>query len=90
MIGSMKNTVDIPLRTDLADAPAHAEVADDVIEQLTLLPKTEVAVRFRLPAETRARGLRHIAEIREALAARQRVHDVAVVHRLPPRTKRAA
>jgi hypothetical protein len=97
MIESMKNTVDIPLQDDPADVAEAAFQAapavradDDTIEQLTLLPKTDVALRFRLPAETRSRGLRHIAEIRQLLAARQAARDVAVVHRLPPRTKRAA
>ena len=36
-------------------------------EQLTLLPPTDVPVQFRLDAETRRRGLRHIAEIRARL-----------------------
>jgi hypothetical protein len=36
-------------------------------EQLTLLPATDVPVQFRLDAETRRRGLRHIAEIRARL-----------------------
>jgi hypothetical protein len=38
-------------------------------EQLTLLPATDVPVQFRLDAETRRRGLRHIAEIRARLDA---------------------
>jgi hypothetical protein len=37
--------------------------------QLTLLPRPEVPVRFRLSAETRERGLRHAAEIRAMIAA---------------------
>lgn len=37
-------------------------------EQLTLLPSTEIRPRFRLSHDTRERGLRHIAEIREMLA----------------------
>jgi hypothetical protein len=36
-------------------------------EQLTLLPATDVPVQFRLDAETRRRGLRHVAEIRARL-----------------------
>jgi len=103
MIGSMKNTVDIPRQADLADAPDAASAAgdertgtvgtdgtDDSVEQLSLLPTTEVALRFRLPAETRSRGLRHIAEIRQTLAARQAAREGAVVHRLPPRRQQAA
>jgi len=100
MIGSMKNTVDIPRQADLADAPDAAGAAggegtgpvstDGTVEQLSLLPTTEVALRFRLPAETRSRGLRHIAEIRQTLAARQAAREGAVVHRLPPRRQQAA
>jgi hypothetical protein len=69
----------------------------DAAEQLTLLPRADVPVRFRLPEETRQRGLRHIAEIRQVLAARQEgdpthtPHGAAtIVHRLPPRRQRAA
>ena len=40
-------------------------------QQLTLLPAPEVPVQFRLDEATRRRGLRHIAEIRLQLAARQ-------------------
>ena len=36
-------------------------------EQLTLLPDTDVPLRFRLDDATRRRGLRHIAEIRALL-----------------------
>lgn len=39
-------------------------------EQLTLLPATSTPARFRLSKETRERGLRHVAEIRQMLAAR--------------------
>ena len=39
--------------------------------QLSLLPSPEVPVQFRLDAATRRRGLRHVAEIREQMAARQ-------------------
>ncbi len=39
--------------------------------QLSLLPSPEVPVQFRLDADTRRRGLRHVAEIREQMAARQ-------------------
>jgi hypothetical protein len=39
-------------------------------EQLTLLPTTSTPARFRLSKDTRERGLRHVAEIRQMLAAR--------------------
>ncbi len=39
-------------------------------EQLTLLPATSTPARFRLSKDTRERGLRHVAEIRQMLAAR--------------------
>lgn len=40
-------------------------------QQLTLLPPADVPVQFRLDEATRRRGLRHVAEIRRQLAARQ-------------------
>jgi hypothetical protein len=40
------------------------------IEQLTLLPSTSTPARFRLSKDTRERGMRHVAEIRQMLAAR--------------------
>ncbi len=43
----------------------------DVPQQLTLLPSSSVPVQFRLDADTRRRGQRHIAEIRRMLADRQ-------------------
>jgi hypothetical protein len=89
-MNSMKNTVDIPHEAGTRVGAIERRTGDDTIEQLSLLPHTEVAVRFRLPAETRQRGLRHIAEIRQVLAARRAARDDAVVHRLPPRTQRAA
>jgi hypothetical protein len=49
--------------TPTASNPAPSERA----EQLTLLPATDVPMQFRLDAETRRRGLRHIAEIRARL-----------------------
>jgi hypothetical protein len=39
------------------------------VEQLTLLPTTTTPARFRLSNDTRERGLRHVAEIRQRLAA---------------------
>jgi hypothetical protein len=55
MMGSMKSAT----RTQLPSS-----------EQLTLLPATSTPARFRLSRETRERGLRHVAEIRQLLAAR--------------------
>lgn len=43
----------------------------DTPQQLTLLPSSDVPLRFRLDAETRRRGMRHVAEIRRQLAERQ-------------------
>ena len=37
-------------------------------EQLTLLASSTVSPRFQLSKDTRERGLRHIAEIRQLLA----------------------
>lgn len=45
--------------------------------QLSLLPTPTVPVQFRIDADTRRRGLRHIAEIREQLAARQAEREAA-------------
>jgi hypothetical protein len=39
-------------------------------EQLTLLGSSSVSPRFQLSKDTRERGLRHIAEIRQLLASR--------------------
>ena len=55
MMGSMKSAT----RTQLPSS-----------EQLTLLPATSTPARFRLSKDTRERGLRHVAEIRQMLAAR--------------------
>ena len=50
-------------------------------QQLSLLAAPDVPVRFRLDAETRRRGIAHIAEIRQQLAERQaakaQVHELA-------------
>ncbi|MFT5435315.1 MAG: hypothetical protein ACI9OJ_006032 [Myxococcota bacterium] len=46
-------------------------IENDNPTQLTLLPSSDVPVRFRLDTETRRRGSRHIAEIRHQLAERQ-------------------
>jgi hypothetical protein len=47
-----------------------ASITDHPVEQLTLLPVASTPARFRLSKETRERGLRHVAEIRQMLAAR--------------------
>lgn len=43
----------------------------DAPQQLSLLPSSNVPLQFRLDADTRRRGLRHVAEIRQLLAERQ-------------------
>jgi hypothetical protein len=48
-------------------------------QQLTLLPAPDVPVQFRLDEATRRRGLRHVAEIRQQLAARQAARAVATI-----------
>lgn len=58
-------------------------------QQLTLLPSSTVGARFLLSRETRERGLRHVAEIRQMLAERQAARSADVVT-LRPRTDRAA
>ena len=55
MMGTMKSATRTPLPST---------------EQLTLLPATSTPARFRLSKDTRERGLRHVAEIRQMLAAR--------------------
>lgn len=49
--------------------------------QLSLLHHSDVPVQFRLDADTRRRGLRHIAEIRQQmeqrLAAKARLDEIA-------------
>ena len=47
-----------------------ASTTDLPVEQLTLIPVTSTPARFLLSKETRERGLRHVAEIRQMLAAR--------------------
>ena len=60
-------------------------IENDTPQQLTLLPSSDVPVRFRLDAETRRRGLQHVAEIRRQLAERQAVKALANVETLPTR-----
>lgn len=63
----------------------------EVPEQLTLLPASGVPVRFRLDADTRRRGIAHIAEIRHQLAERQaaRADVQQLASRRPVRTTAA-
>jgi hypothetical protein len=46
------------------------DLTDHSVEQLTLLPTPSTPARFLLSKDTRERGLRHVAEIRQMLAAR--------------------
>ncbi|MEX2625354.1 MAG: hypothetical protein WD225_00635 [Ilumatobacteraceae bacterium] len=66
---------------------APGEQPAQPVEQLSLLPTPDVPLRFRLDTETRRRGLRHIAQLREVLAERRAAHEAAEQrhHRLPPR-----
>jgi hypothetical protein len=66
MMGTMNTTTRLHLRSTTPTDDDHA----DSVEQLTLLPTTSTPARFRLSNDTRERGLRHIAEIRQMLAAR--------------------
>lgn len=58
---------------------------NDIPQQLTLLPASDLPVQFRLDAETRRRGLQHVAQIRQMLAARDAAKEVDNVERLPIR-----
>lgn len=72
--------------------PTPLDPADDT-QQLSLLPtpdRTTDNPRFRLGRATCERGLRHVAEIKEMLAERQRERELGEVHHLPPRHQRAA
>lgn len=61
-------------------------------EQLTLLSTTATAARFRLSKDTRERGLRHVAEIRQLLTERADRETVSLdnVARLHDRHEHAA
>jgi hypothetical protein len=78
MLGTMKTKVS-QLHPDRAPA-----------EQLTLLPNDDVATRFRLSDETRRRGLRHVAEIRQMLADRRDATGTARPRSMPSRRPKAA
>jgi len=60
-------------------------------QQLTLLPSSDVPVQFRLDADTRRRGIRHVSEIRRLLAERQAAKqlDSAPPVRRPIRSRAA-
>jgi hypothetical protein len=64
-MGAMKNTVSARTRPIAVDTLPQGSV-----EQLSLLHAPSTPARFRLSKETRERGLRHVAEIREMLAAK--------------------
>jgi hypothetical protein len=57
--------------------PEHDTSSEQPVQQLSLLPTPEVPLQFRLDAETRRRGLRHVAEIRRMLAERQAARTAA-------------
>lgn len=58
---------------------------NDTPQQLTLLPSSDAPVQFRLDADTRRRGLQHVAELRQLLAQRQAARAADNVERLPIR-----
>lgn len=57
----------------------------DSPQQLSLLPSSDVALRFRLDADTRRRGIRHVAEIRRQLSERQAARVTTLPARRPQR-----
>lgn len=63
-----------------ATSPGPPPVDASRAEQLCLLPNTTVTPRFRLSKDTRERGLRHVAEIRQMLAERAARHQSDVRH----------
>jgi hypothetical protein len=62
----------------------------DAPQQLTLLPSSNVPVQFRLDADTRRRGQRHVAEIRRMLAERQAARAVQTSQQPSRQPSRAA
>lgn len=46
-------------------------------EQLSLLPASSAPLRFRLDAETRRRGLIHVARMRALLAERRALRETS-------------
>lgn len=63
----------------------------DTPHQLTLLRSSDVPVQFLIDADTRRRGIRHIAEIRRQLAERQaqRLAVTPIAGRSPHRPEAA-
>ena len=51
----------------------------DVPQQLSLLPSSNLPIQLRLDADTRRRGRRHVAEIRQMLAERQTAREAAQI-----------
>ncbi len=86
MMGTMNTTARTHLRSTTPDTAGTATTAA-AAEQLSLLATTTTPARFRLSKETRERGLRHVAEIREMLAVRA---EGAPALELTPRHDRAA
>ncbi len=82
MMGTMNTAARTPHRSRSIDAADTATV-----EQLTLLPSNSTPARFRLSKDTRERGMRHVAEIRQMLAARDGAASMAAT---APRHDRAA
>lgn len=63
-----------------ATSPGPPPVDARRAEQLCLLPNTTVTPRFRLSKDTRERGLRHVAEIRQMIADRAVQHPSKIRH----------
>jgi hypothetical protein len=61
----MKNTASARTRPTAVDSRPQGPA-----EQLSLLQTASTPARFLLSKETRERGLRHVAEIRQLLAAK--------------------
>lgn len=72
MMGSMNNAT-----TSRPSAEPGRDDSSAASEQLTLLPSHLVSPRFQLSKDTRERGLRHVAEIRQMLAQRSTGHGQA-------------
>lgn len=68
MMGTMNTAAPTPRHSISIDTADTADTA--TMEQLTLLPSSSTPARFRLSKDTRERGMRHVAEIRQMLAIR--------------------
>lgn len=53
--------------------PRHDDPMNETheLQQLTLLPAPTVPARFRLDEKTRQRGMQHVADLRNQMAARR-------------------